>query len=297
MRDYRKFCHQTVSQLHPDVVIASHWNNLAIVPRLDYSKQMLIYENLDAPKGFFPIRKVFALIEHHKMRHVNLTIHASRFYEQLYSPSFKQIVLENKPAFQVKQTVKRPYAHHSPIRIAFIGMLRYFEILKNLIDAVRNDERFHLSFYGDGQDRNALEKYAGEEKNICFTGRYKYEDVEDLYRQSDIVWAAYPNKDFNVKYAISNKFHESLMFGIPTIYADNTSLGDFVEQQHIGLTVDPYSVEAIKSLLQYIVTHHEDLEKMSEDMIAFHQQLSSWDEDFRKVTDQIDSFFSSKNHV
>ena len=30
---YRQFCHATIKALRPDVVIASHWNNLALVPK------------------------------------------------------------------------------------------------------------------------------------------------------------------------------------------------------------------------------------------------------------------------
>ena len=291
---YRKFCRQSISHLHPDVIIASHWNNLLIVPKLDPRKQMLIYENLDMPNGFSPLRKAIRFCEHKKMKQVSLTIHASRFFEQFFPASFPQIVLENKPTVK-KYEENSAYETHTPIRIAFIGLLRHVDILKNLIDAIRNDERFHLYLHGDGHARKALEEYAKDEQNVTFTGRYKYDDVACLYNQSDVIWAAYPNKDFNVKYAISNKFHESLMFGIPTIYAESTCLGDFVEQKHIGLTVNPYSVESIKSLLQYITNHHDDLGKMSENMIAFHHQQSSWDEDFKYVIEQIDSFFHKKD--
>ena len=34
-----------------------------------------------------------------------------------------------------------------------------------------------------------------------------------------MVWAAYPNKDYNVKYAISNKFFESLVYEKPTFFS------------------------------------------------------------------------------
>ena len=121
-----------------------------------------------------------------------------------------------------------------------------------------------------------------------------------FYQQTDVVWAAYPNKDFNVKYAISNKFHESLTFGIPTVYADNTYLGDFVVENHIGLVADPYSMDSIKALLEEIVTHQDDLRQMAADMRSFSNRQTTWQEDFKNVTAIIDQFFeksSSKNNL
>lgn len=286
---YRKFCHDTIRRLTPDVVIASHWNNLLVVPRLDHKRQMLIYENLDVPTEAYIFRKASSVLEHIKMRQADLTIHASRFFTELYSPKHRQIVLENKPIAHVEPSTGT-YTLHSPIRIAFIGLLRYREILALLIDAVRGDSRFELFFHGDGHARQYLEEYATGASNIHFTGRYAFEDVGRLYQQTDVVWAAYPNKDFNVKYAISNKFHESLLYGKPTIYADKTRLGDFVVKQQIGMAADPYSKQAIRQLLETIASKHETLQAMAANMQQFAKKQTTWKEDFQQVTQEIDSF-------
>lgn len=292
---YRKFCFSTIKALQPDVVIASHWNNLLMVPKLNRQKQMLIYENLDIPTGRFILRKLATTVERLQLKRVDLTIHASRFYTKLYSPKIKQLILENKPPFQAPS--HQDYVIHQPLRIAFIGLLRYREISKALIDAVRNDNRFQLYFHGDGHAKDYLEGCAEGAVNIFFTGRYAYEDVAKLYQQTDVVWAAYPNKDFNVIYAISNKFHESLTFGIPTVYADKTCLGDFVTENHIGLAVNPYSTEAIKSLLDDIYAHHDKLRQLSNNMRSFGSKQTTWDENFMEVKKAIDNFFHNFEYI
>lgn len=86
--------------------------------------------------------------------------------------------------------------------------------------------------------------------------------------------------------------NESLTFGIPTVYADKTCLGDFVSEKHIGMAVDPYSVDSVKQLLERIEAHQDDLRVMAQDMRAFGKQQTTWEEDFRKVTQVIDSFFT-----
>ena len=259
-----------------------------MVPALDRRRQMFIYENLDVPTEAYILRKVSTLVEHWHMRRVDLTVHASRFFTKLYSPKKRQLILENKPARQVP--ISSEYTIHNPIRIAFIGLLRYRDISKILIDAVKDDSRFQLFFHGDGHASQYLQECAKGASNIFFTGRYSYEDVAKLYMQTDVVWAAYPNKDFNVKYAISNKFHESLAFGIPTVYADNTCLGDLVVEKNIGLTVDPYSISDVRNLLERIVNNQSELHEIAKNMREYGKEQTTWEEDFRKVTEAIDSF-------
>lgn len=286
---YWKFCKKLIKDLHPDVVIASHWNNLLMVPKLDRKRQMLIYENLDVPTENFIARKISSTLEHWKMRQVDLTLHASRFFTKLYPSSCNQLVLENKPTFNASTC---DYTPHSPLRIAFIGMLRYLDIMENLVDAVKNDNRFQLYFYGGGHAEEQLKKHTAEASNVFFTGAYKYEDVSKLYLESDVVWAAYPNKDFNVKYAISNKFHESLIFGIPTIYSDKTYLGEYAEKNSIGMSVDPYSVEAIRQLFERLNDNRELLINMHKCMKEFQKQQTTWEDDFSKVIQAIDNMTS-----
>lgn len=288
---YRKFCRTAIRTLQPDVIIASHWNNLMMVPRLNRRRQMLIYENLDVPTEAYILRKTTTWIEHWHMRRVDLTVHASRFFAQLYSAKKKQLILENKPTFLCPPP--QEYNLRTPVRIAFIGLLRYRDILQVLIESVKGDNRFQLFFHGDGHARAYLEQCAEKASNVFFTGRYSYNDVAKLYQQTDVVWAVYPNRDFNVKYAISNKFHESLVFGIPAVYAKDTCLGDFVTEHNIGMKVDPYSVEAIRTLLNDIVNHEDRLQEMARSIKTFAKTQTSWDEDFDHVVKDVGSFFAT----
>ena len=288
MWGYYRYCRSLVRELKPDIVIASHWNNLLMVPRLNHERQMLIYENLDMPSGPFPIRFITSTLEKWKMRKVNLTVHASRFFASQYPVSFPQMVLENKPTFNI--SAGNGHETQSPLRIAFIGNLRYFDILKNLVEALRGDNRFQLYFHGSGPAQEQLKKLAGITSNIFFTGYYAYDDVPRLYEQTDLVWAAYPNKDYNVRYAISNKFHESVMLGVPAIYSSRTRLGEYASQNNIGIEVDPYSVDAIKEMLNQIAMGTIDLRNMKKSISEYSTRQTTWDEDFRSLVDAINRF-------
>lgn len=285
---YRAFCKKIIRRICPDIVIASHWNNLLMLPTLD-RKQMLIYENLDAPTGPFITRCILNCIERVYMSHA-LTIHASRFYTEIYPNKYNQIVLENKPVVETKST---HYSPQKPLRIAYLGNIRYIDILKNIADAVKNDNRFLLSYHGGGPDYEKLKEYVGGISNIQITGVYRYEDIEKLYHETDLIWAAYPNKDFNVQYAISNKFHESLAYAIPTIYSDRTRLGEYVVANSMGFQVNPYSVASIRTLLNFIHSDSNLLIQVHKSLKLHSQNETTWQDDFVKLKEKIDAFFDS----
>lgn len=280
MFGFKKFIKATLNEIHADIIIASHWSNLILVVGTKQKDQTIIYENLDIPTGGFLVRKISQIAEKWALRKVDLIIHASRFFKTLYSDSIPQIVLENKPAFTTNfSNVKIKH----PLRISFIGSIRYKEILTNLVEAVKNDKRYQLYFHGSGEDLNYMRSYCSNIKNVFFTGKYLYENVTQLYHNSDVVWAAYPNKDFNVVYAISNKFHESLYVGIPCIYSDQTKLAELVKEKNIGFVVNPYDISSIKNLFSNIYDGTVNMEEIKENMKTFHEKETTWETDFQKL--------------
>ena len=288
LKGYKDFIKRKLNQLKPDVIIASHWDTLILVPQLDRKSQKLIYENLDIPTGSFFIRNLIKCFEWRALKNVDLILHASRFYVDLYSQKVPQIILENKPNFV---NLDMPnYKPNRSIRVSYIGTIRYFEVLINLIDAIRDNTNLELTFFGSGPDYDKCVSYAKNMSNVKFYGAYSYGDIKKFYSQTDILWAAYPNKDFNVKYAISNKFHESLCLAIPCIYSDKTCLGEYVSRNKIGLIVNPYSVESIKNLFQFI--SEKNLYDIHENLLKYKLGVSSWEADFKQL-----ELFLSKKHI
>lgn len=263
----------------PNVIIASHWDMLFLTSLMKEKGQILIYENLDIPTAKNSLLlKLLQRIEARALNKTDAIIFASRFFKPLYDSIFvgDKFILENKP-MQISQcaTVSR---HDNKFYIAYIGLVRYADILENLIDAVRNNNSVTLFFHGEGQDLERLKKYADKSSNIYFTGRYEAEQLPQLYANADVVWAAYPNKDYNVKFAISNKFHESIAYHIPCIYADNTLLGNLVVKKNLGYVVNPYCTEDIKNCIQHIVSDREDLLRKKVSLNSYGKIEKGWDE-------------------
>lgn len=280
MFGFKKYIKKILSEIKPDIIIASHWSNLILCADQKHEGQVLIYENLDVPTGGVVIRKITQLLEKIALSKVDVIVHASRFFKKLYPQTIPQIILENKPAFPLCFQNNKI---HRPLVISFIGSVRYKEILINLVEAVKNDNRFLLYLHGSGEDLNFMQEYCKDIDNVSFTGKYQYKDVVSLYHQSDVVWAAYPNKDFNVVYAISNKFHESLFVGVPCVYSNKTELANLVRDKQIGFVVNPYDITDIKRLFTGIYDGSIDMSHIKDNMLAFQKSETTWDQDFMKL--------------
>lgn len=284
MSGFSKFVHQKLSEYQPDVIIASHWESLIVTPTNLKSNPLIVYENLDIPTGNSIVRGITRWFEFRKLKHVGLIVHASRFFKELYPKTIPQIILENKSKFSFEAI---PHEEHERTVVSYIGTVRYREILSNFISAASKIPNVDVNIFGDGQDLNSLREEYGMLPNVRFTGTYPFSDIPKLYSKSDVVWAAYPNKDFNVIYAISNKFHESMMCGVPCIYADKTKLGEYVNEQGIGFVVNPYSIDDISSLITKIANKEIDITQYRKRLKEQAKGFTTWNDDFARVVEFI----------
>ncbi|WP_243293021.1 glycosyltransferase [Bacillus sp. FJAT-47783] len=247
---FNLFILKVIRNLKPDVIICRHWQIYLMVSMLNIKKVKVIYDVCDMPSNRF-----VRLVEKVYLKKAHKVVLASRFFSEFYEHE-DILILENRPELKncsiKKSEIKAPDS--TKLRITFLGKIRYLNIMKNLIGALKNSEKYEIKFYGDGPDYKTLKRYCDEHyvNNVNFYGRYNSNDIAKIYNDTDIVWCAYPNHNFNVKYAISNKFFETLAFKKPGVFSINTRISELVKNKDIGFLVDPYSEEDIKSLFNKI---------------------------------------------
>lgn len=124
-----------------------------------------------------------------------------------------------------------------PIRIGFIGYIRFFERNQKLLDVFANDERFELHYYGKNAD--VLRKYAEVHgiKNTAFHDSFPVEDTKIYLEKIDIINNLYGNDTINLRKAISIKFFHALYARIPILVCDNTYVGKLAQEVGIGFEV------------------------------------------------------------
>lgn len=253
----------------PDIIFASHWDSLicAVILKLVWNwKLKIVYDCLDLPTfSNSLVRIVITAIERICLNFVSLTIFASRYFVLLYSNKLKYCIFENYPSISllgssseepswVKGYDKKIF--NSNQNVAWIGVVRYFNIINNILLAICNtDIKFFI--FGDGPDldkvKRTVEKYALNDQ-VFFFGRYEASDLRWIYEHSGLIWAAYPTNDCNAVYAISNKYFECSFFEKKIILSKKTKMAEKLGSCDEVVLVDEYSVGDIKDKILLNIT-------------------------------------------
>lgn len=138
------------------------------------------------------------------------------------------------------------------LRISYIGAVRQYNELKNLMDACRDMDDVLVSIHGNGVAYEGLNAIKGDYKNVNVTGTYHFSDSAKLYSQTDILYAMYPVRTVHDRSGYPIKFFESIITKTPIIVAKGSEMEEFILEHNTGFVVDGSSVEEIRKLVEYI---------------------------------------------
>lgn len=292
---YYKYLSKKIKEYKPHIIIASQWDMLILTSLVKSDNQYLIYDNIDLPstKNSFILKFIQYIEKICILKKVDGIIYASRFFDEYYKKINKRkLILENKPLKELKTEKSIEYITDRK-KIVFMGTIRYYELFEKLVEALKEyQEEVELLFFGEGHAEEKLKRLVKKNKqtNVKFMGRYNYSEIGLFYNVSDYVWAVYPSADFNVKYAISNKFHESLLFEKPCFYSKNTKLGEYVEENSIGYSIDENKLqEELKKILSL-----KNIKKLSFEKYKEENTNLYWEDDEEKLFRFIKNILESR---
>jgi len=168
-----------------------------------------------------------------------------------------------------------------PIRIGFIGYVRFFERNKKILEVFANDERFELHYYGT--KANVLKEYAEskEIRNTVFHDSFPVEDTKIYLEKIDVINNLYGNETINLQIAISIKFFHALYAKIPILVCDNTYIGKIAQDVGIGFEVVDINEKMKENLYDwYCSLDFHTIEQNCED---FLKQSMKENEEFEKI--------------
>ncbi|MDP3443883.1 MAG: capsular biosynthesis protein [Ignavibacteria bacterium] len=159
-------------------------------------------------------------------------------YKYLHVHSLNKKVLANITPRNSYQNIGEP------IRITFIGSVRYFEMNKKLLDIFKNDERFKLQFCGT--NAKVLEEYAIKNSinNTYFHDTFQVSKTADFIEKTDLVNNLYGSGSIGLDTALSIKLYYGIFYRTPILVLPNTYMAEIVQEYDIG-----YVVESISSKL------------------------------------------------
>lgn len=138
-----------------------------------------------------------------------------------------------------------------PIKISYIGSISYERECIALIDLVASDSRFTFSFYGNENTSSKVSSYVRslDCDRIQMEGQFRPSEKASIYKKTDMVFNCYGNDSLLVKYAISNKFYDSLEFRVPLLVSPNTSME--AETQGFSFALDLEKANDLDNLFHW----------------------------------------------
>lgn len=147
---------------------------------------------------------------------------------------------------------------HYPIRLSYIGLIRFQEQNKKLIDLFANDSRFQLQFIG----KNAFElkKYIEERgvQNVLLIDQFPSDKTLDYYKQTDAILNVYGNHTPLLDYALSNKLYFAAALRIPILVSKDTYMEKKAVNGGFGFAIDFDDVEMKDKLYSYLTKRNKE---------------------------------------
>jgi hypothetical protein len=123
---------------------------------------------------------------------------------------------------------------NEPIRIGFIGNVRFFQINQQILDVFRNDKRFEIHYYGTNATK--LEKYAQKNQiiNAVFHDKFPVSKTADYLSRIDVINNLYGNDKIDLTTALSIKLYHAIYSHLPILVCPDTYMQKITEELKMG---------------------------------------------------------------
>lgn len=177
-----------------------------------------------------------------------------RGYEYIMAHNFNYNDLQFQREFKKKKK-------GSTINVVWNGSIRYFDHQSQIIDRLKNDARFNIFYHGTGPEIDMFKNYCTSNNinNVIFTGEYQNSNKHKLLNDADILNNSYGiKKEMEIKYAISNKFYDGIIYGIPQLVEENTFKHRKVKKLKVGIGLDVRRGDFADKLYDYYFSIDEE---------------------------------------
>lgn len=109
-----------------------------------------------------------------------------------------------------------------PIRIVFVGKVRFFDADKELIQAFGNDRRYEVWYIGAGSEN--LEYLKEQYNNLFLVGKYTPDETAKYLEMADVINSYFGTKVLGYERMSSIRFSYAPYIHVPVIVGTNTNM-------------------------------------------------------------------------
>ncbi len=251
---YGKFAKKKIKEINPDFLIVLHsTTGISIYNLLNGKyKKRYIFDYRDVTyerKSFY--RKMVGKIVDNSV----LCFTSSDGFRRFLPENATILNSHNISNTEFHSEAKAGYSpeKHTPIRIAFWGLIRNVSFNKDMIEKLGNDPRFELHYYGRAQGSmlELLEENTKKYNNVFFHGEYAPTDRMQMAQNTDIIHNMFDNSDKTMPIAMSNKYYDGPLFLLPQLCTKGSHMGALCTHAGIGLECSPADEDFADKVYEY----------------------------------------------
>lgn len=289
---FRKFVIQTIeSQKYEKLIVLTTLTGIFLADKLlkNYSDNYI----LDIRDYSFEKNPIYKKLVSKLVEKSNFTTISSEGFKNFLPESKKYIKVHNfrhEDIMISTECARERWNAEEKIKISFLGSIRHFELDTKFIETFINDNRYILEYIGDGPHYVKLKKYIIENNyDVNIPGRYHFKDKSNILQNVNLINGYYDDKEYINKFAVSNKFYDSLIYKIPLLVNKDVYLGDIVRENYLGITINLETHSEKSSITNYIYEYlkefdYNKFEKKCNEMLQdilledqiFEQKLSDF---------------------
>lgn len=264
---FRKYAIRILEENKYDFIIV--WNDVAIIMFADYlalkwkGRYCLNVRDYCHQK----IKPVYWMFKWVISNAAFTTVSSLGYQVFLPKSNYIQVHSLNMPVLR-KITPRTSFrSKEEPIRIGFVGYVRFYEINIKLLEIFKNDSRFELHYYGSHSEY--LQEYAVNHgiENAQFHGSFPVQETNVYLNRIDIVNNLYGNNSLSLDYALSIKLYNGVWCRIPILVCPNTYMEKITMKYGIGYTVRSYDVKMKDEIYNWY--HNLDFSEFNSNCEAF----------------------------
>ena len=248
---FRRFAIPLLEKNKYDFIIV--WNDVAIIMFADYlskkwkNKYCLNIRDYGQQKVKWIYNRFSKVIKNSSFT----TISSEGFRSFLPEHEYVQIHSLNLSVLKNADIRTSLREKNKPIRIAFIGNIRFFEMNQKLLELFKNDDRFQLCFFGT--NANQLETYAKENaiRNVQFHDTFPVKDTHLFLQETDLINNLYGNNSIALKYALSIKLYHGLYLRMPILVNNDTWGEQIVNKYGTGFVMHEMNTDFKEKLYSW----------------------------------------------
>lgn len=229
----RFFINQIKKNKYDKLILLTTQTAIALSPLvLARYKERFIFDFRDLTMEKLPLYKA---VEMQLIKHAAFVSISSPGFIEFLSSKGDYVLSHNCKNLLVN---KKDMSKDKPIRITFWGMVRQEAFQKRICDKFGNDNRFILSYHGEGCTEQ-LAEYCQEKgySNICLTGRYYPEDIENFVADTDILLNLYENEG-KQEHALTVKLYDGVRYQLPMLVAKDSFMERYLKDYHFAKAID-----------------------------------------------------------